>query len=63
MITFKTPTHIGIGIARGTTCCLIAETRPHDIYIQKDRVQISEHALQPYAAHGDPGRAVSAPQA
>jgi class 3 adenylate cyclase len=117
MITFKTPTHMGIGIARGTTCCLmtdgkildysgqlinlaarlqdlarpkgivldgafgvnllspelqdifvpsqafvrgIAETRPRDIYIQKDHVQISEHALQPYAAHGDPGRAASA---
>ncbi|HEY8767838.1 MAG TPA: hypothetical protein VIP09_11350 [Dehalococcoidia bacterium] len=41
----------------------IAETQPRDIYIQKDHVQISEHALQPYAAHSDPDRAASAPPA
>jgi class 3 adenylate cyclase len=41
----------------------IAETRPSDTHIRKDYVQISEHALQPYAAHGDPGRAASAPKA
>lgn len=41
----------------------IAETHPRDIYIWKDYVQISEHALRPYAVHGDPGRAASAPPA
>jgi class 3 adenylate cyclase len=118
MITFETPTNLGVGIARGTTCCLksqgmildysgqlinltarlqdlarprgvvidgafglnllsrelqeqfvgskayvrgIAETSARDIYILKDVVEIPEAALQPYAQHGDPGKAAARP--
>ena len=42
---------------------VIAETRPRDIHIWKGYVQISEHALPPYAMDDDAGRAVSTPKA